>query len=122
MDMWQWFTSTASVDSLLTTFGLGTLAILFARDVILTRGQHTRRVQDLAEHHRREREEKDARIAEARESRDGWKEATRIERSRADMATASMDEMSRTVSGILHVLESLDRALPSPRGGDHEPA
>lgn len=122
MSVWEWVTTSTSIDSLLTTLGAGVLAILFARDLILTRAQHARRVHDLTEHHRREREEKDSRIAEIRESRDGWKEATRIERDRADKVTASFGEMSAAVTGMLHVLESLDRALPAPRGGDNESA
>ena len=131
MNAWEWFTTTASVDSLLTTLGLGTLALLFARDLILTKGQHLRRVQDLVAahelriadllaHHARELVEKENRIADISESRDGWKEAARLERERADKATAAVGDMADSLTGIQHVLESLNRALPSPVGGPHE--
>lgn len=131
MSPWEWFTSTASVGELLTALGLGALALLFARDLILTRGQHLRRIQDLVKahelrvadllaHHDRERAEKDKRIADISASRDGWKEAARIERERADKATAAVGDMADSLTGIQHVLESLNRALPSPVGGPHE--
>lgn len=122
MSIWEWVTTEASLDSILNTLGLGALAFLFARDLIITKGQHLRRIQDLVEHHKREQEEKDKRAADLRESRDGWKEATRIERERADKATASVGEMAGVMEDILHVLQSLDRALPHPEGRDHERA
>lgn len=117
MNAWEWFTATASVDDLLTTLGVGFLAFLFARDLILTKAQHLRRVQDLIDYHQRERQEKDDRIVDIRTSRDGWKEAARIERERADRVTESYREVAEVLSNILHVLESLDRALPAPQGG-----
>lgn len=114
MNAWDWVTTTTSVDSIFTTLGLGALAFLFARDLILTRGQHLRRVGDLVEHHQREIAEKDARIADIRDSRDGYKEAARVERERADKATASVGEMAEVIENMLYVLRSLDRALPAP--------
>lgn len=117
MNLWEWVTTTSSVDALLTTLGLGSLAILFATDRIITKGQHLRRVADLVAHHDRERAAEALRVADLIESRDGWKEAARIERERADLATASVGEMADTLRGIQHVLESLDRALPTPAGG-----
>lgn len=122
MTIWEWITSSTSIDSLLTTLGVGTLALLFARDLIITKGQHMRRVQDLVAHHEREQLEKDARAADLRESRDGWKEAARIERERADKATASVGDMADVMGDILHVLQSLDRALPHPERGNNERA
>jgi len=122
MNLWDWITSTTSVDSILTTFGLGALAFLFARDLIITKGQHIRRVEDLIKHHEREMAEKEARIGEMRESRDGWKEAARIERERADRVVAALGEIAETEEHVLHVLQSLDRALPTPVGGAHDPA
>lgn len=120
MTLWDWFTGTASVDSALTALGLGALAILFATDRIITKGQHLRRVQDLVAHHERERAAEAARLADVVESRNGWKEAARLERERADLATATAAKTSAVLNRVLHVLESLDRALPTPVGGDHE--
>lgn len=120
MNLWEWFTATASVDSLVTALGLGSLAILFATDRIITKGQHARRVEDLVSHHNRERTDKDGRITDIRSSRESWKEAARVERERADKATDSVGEMAVALAGVLHVLKSLDRALPHPPGGEHE--
>lgn len=120
MDLWEWVTTTSSVDALLTTLGLGSLAILFATDRIITKGQHLRRVQDLVAHHERERAAEALRLADIAKSRDGWKEAAGIERARADRATATAVETSAVLTRVLHVLESLDRALPHPVGSDHE--
>lgn len=116
MTIWEWFTATASVDTLLTTLGLGAIAILFATDRIITKGQHLRRVQDLIAHHERELAEKDKRIADAHEAGKSWEEAARIERERADKGWESLGEIAQTMTRVLHVLESLDRALPSAEG------
>ena len=131
MNPWEWVTSTSSVDSLLTTLGLGVLALLFARDLIITKGQHLRRVQDIvAAHdqrvadlvafHGRELASYDDRIAEIREARDSWKEAESVARGLADKAVDGLTEVNVTLVRSLHVLESLDRALPTPSGGEHE--
>lgn len=120
MTPWEWVTTSTSVDSVFTTLGVGTLAFLFARDLILTRGQHTRRTADLASHHVRELAEKDLRIADIRESRNGYKEAARIERDRADRATDSVREIAETTKAVLRVLQSLDLVLadsPTKDGG-----
>ena len=118
MSLWEWITTTTSGDSLFTTLGLGVLSVLFATNRILTIGQHRSRTADLQEHHTRELAEKDARINDIRESRDGYKEATRVERERADAATASVGELADTVDAVLHVLQSLDRVLPDPAPRD----
>lgn len=131
MNPWEWVTSTSSVDSLLTTLGVGVLAFLFARDLIITKAQHLRRVQDIvAAHeqrvadlvafHDRELKEKDDRIAEIREARDAWKEAESVARGLADKAVDGLNDVNATLVRVLHVLESLDRALPDPSGGEHE--
>lgn len=122
MNPWEWITSTSSVDSLLTTMGIGVLALLFARDLILTKAQHLRRVEDLTKHHERELAEKDSRLADLREARDIAQEAARVERARADKAVASVTEIAGTLTQVFHVLESLDRALPKPPGGEHDRA
>lgn len=120
MSLWEWITTTTSGDSLFTTLGLGVLSVLFATNRILTIGQHRARTADLQEHHARELAEKDARIADIRESRDGYKEASRVERERADKATDSVGEMADTVDAVLHVLQSLDRVLPNPSSREGE--
>lgn len=111
MTVWEWLTTTTSVDALLQGAGLLTLAFLFARDLILTRGAHLRRVADLVDHHTRELAEKDARIAEIRESRQEWKDAAQLQSTRADAATSTVSAMAESLGRVEHVLESLDRAL-----------
>lgn len=121
MTLWEWITTTTSGDSLFTTLGLGVLSVLFATNRILTIGQHRARTLDLQEHHARELKEKDSRLADARDSRDGWKEAARVERERADKATDSVGEMAAAIADVLHVLQALERALPQPaRDGGHD--
>lgn len=117
MNVWEWITTSASVDSIVTGLGLGALAILFATDRIITKGQHLRRVADLIAHQERERAALEQRAADAIESRDGWKDAARVERERADRATESVSAFVATQTEILHVLRSLDRALPHPVEG-----
>lgn len=107
MNPWDWITSTTTVDSIVSTLGLGALAILFATNRILTRGQHIDRIADLKEHHTREMEE-------VRTSRDGWKAVALAERGRADTATSTLGTMAETLADVEHVLVSLDRALPTP--------
>lgn len=138
MSLWEWITTTTSLETLFTTLGLGSMALLFATDRILTKGQHLRRVQDLVAaheqrvadmsaaydrriedliaHHAREIAEKDNRLADLAESRDGYKEAARLERERADTVTTAFSGAAGALTDIQHVLESLDRALPSPGG------
>lgn len=121
MNVWEWFTATASVDSALTALGLTGLAFLFATDRIITKAQHIRRVQDLVEHHARELAEKDDRIAQGVTSENYWKEAARIERERADKQFAVVGEVLATLVDVKHVLESLDRALPTAEGVGNGP-
>ncbi|QIG59051.1 hypothetical protein SEA_FRANSOYER_43 [Microbacterium phage Fransoyer] len=140
MNPWEQLLSSTSVESILSFFGLGALAILFARDLILTKAQHLRRVDDILKahdqrvadlvtaqeqrisdliaHHAREIAEKDRHIADVVESRNAWKEAARIERERADKVTEAFADAAGIFEDMKHVIESLNRALPpSPAGG-----
>lgn len=109
-DIWEWITGTTSVDSLVTGLGSVTIAILFASDRILTKGQHDRRIADITGFHARER-------AELERSRDGWKAAHAEEKLRADAATSTLGSVGEPLKAIAHVLESFDEALPkAPEG------
>jgi len=46
-DLWQWFMENITVQGSLNIAGLALLVVLFSRDLILTRGQHERRVLDI---------------------------------------------------------------------------
>lgn len=112
MGVWEWITS-GSVENAATALGLGVLAILFATDRILTNGQHMRRVADLVAYHERER-------TQLMESRDYWRKAAGVQQDRAETANAGLLESVHTQTRTLHVLESLDRALPRPGGGNRD--
>jgi G:T/U-mismatch repair DNA glycosylase len=131
-DVWDYFSQTVPAGALINGLGLGALAILFATDRILTKGQHLRRIGDLvtayakaeeaastahtAELEARDRYhsailvEKDKALAIVTESRDGYKAATKLERERADTATKALGEFSELGRLATHLLRSLDEA------------
>lgn len=49
--LWAYLGSSLPAGAVLNGFGLGVLTFLFARDLILTRGQHQRRVADIEKAH-----------------------------------------------------------------------
>jgi hypothetical protein len=109
---WEWITTTTSGETVFTTLGLGALAVLFATNRILTIGQHRSRVLDLVEHHTRELAEKDARIADAHTSRDGWRDVALKERELREAAmSGAVTAATSAIVDVKHVLESLDEAL-----------
>lgn len=114
-DLWQWVYSTTTLDSVLSTVGVATLAVLFATNRILTRGQHADRIADLVAHHAREIAAFESRLAEARERAEGWKEVAIEERKMRMKREDRDDEIAQTMGNVLHVLEGLDKALPSPK-------
>ena len=116
MNVWEWFSTTASVDSVLTALGLTGLAFLFATDRIITKAQHVRRVQDLLDHHARELAAQAERISDEKATTEFWKETARVERERADKALAIVGEALPVLADLKHILESLDRALPPSEG------
>jgi hypothetical protein len=112
MNVWEWVTTTLGAGELFTTLGVGTLAVLFATDRILTRGQAERRTADLKEHHARELAEKDARLADAHSSRDGWKDVALQERELRERAmSGTLEAATNAIVDTQHVLESLDAAI-----------
>ncbi|WOF23855.1 hypothetical protein N8K70_04005 [Microbacterium betulae] len=106
-------TTTTSVDQVLTALGLGALAILFATDRVMTKGQHTRRVADLTAHHNRELATQAGILAEMRESRDYYRQARLEERARADAATDRLAESVEVAKASLQALQALDEAARS---------
>ncbi len=116
MEVWEWV-SNVDPNSVLNTLGLGALAFLFARDLILTKGQHLRRIADLVEHHQRELAEKDARLAVVDESRREWKAAAAAQSERADKATSTMAEVADSLDGVHYVLKELVESLKEARRG-----
>lgn len=112
MDWWSNVLSNTSVDQLLNTFGLGALAVLFATNRIITKGQHEARIADLKAFHARELEAADKRLEATDESRKEWKAAASAERDRADVATAKANELGTELGGLaVNLLASIDETV-----------
>lgn len=130
-DFWQWFTTNVSVDGLLNTAGLGLLAVLFARDLILTKAQHERRVADItkahdlriadmekahqAELHAKDQRyedmlgEKVERYGEMRDSRDDYRATAERYKDRNEALTDGVIESNKAMAVAATALQSLDR-------------
>lgn len=116
------FLGTLTLQDVGQTLGLGALAFLFARDLILTRGQHDRRVADLVRHYdalAAERDLRDAerelRYSEMKTSRDYYREARNTEADRANRVTQQLAELAaettRSVSETMGALETAAREV-----------
>lgn len=134
MDLWEWITTTIPAGGAVSAVGVSVFVIAILTDKLMTQAQHLRRIADLTanherelaslranhereqaslrEHHAREMANMQARLDEMRESREAYKEATQIERSRADKVIDAVPDISGVVGDVLHVMQSLDRALP----------
>lgn len=128
---WQWFTANISVDGLLNTAGLGLLAVLFARDLILTKAQHERRVADIvkandlrfadaerahaAELHAKDQRyedmlgEKIERYSEMKDSRDDYRDAAEKYKDRNEALTDGVIESNKAMAVAATALQSLER-------------
>jgi hypothetical protein len=125
-DVVAWATTGFSLNSIIQALGLVSLALLFASDRIITKGQHMRRIGDLnaahaAEitalktHHTELVTEKDAHYGEMKESRDYYRQARLEERDRAENVTDALAELAGEYAKVTnHLLES----LPKPKGSD----
>lgn len=118
MTLWEWVTTTVSIDSILSTLGLGALAVLFATNRIWTIGQVNARIADLKEHHGRELAqiqlsheaviaEKDDRYAEMKESRDYYRGARLEEKGRVERLTDQLFESNETARAAVYALNAL---------------
>lgn len=129
-DVWAYLSATIPAGALINGLGLGAMAILFATDRILTKGQHLRRVADLVSayakaetamllahaneltardrYHSAILAEKEKALGLVVESRDGYKIATEKERDRADRATTALGEFKELGELATHLLRSLD--------------
>lgn len=118
MSIWEWFTTNSTPSDIFTTLGVGTLAVLFSTNRILTLGQHNARISDLKGHHARElAQAKDAyeamvdadarAYAEMKESRDYYRGARLEEKGRADRATDQLLESNEIARAATHALTAL---------------
>jgi hypothetical protein len=137
-DLWQWFSENVTVQGSLNIAGLTLLVILFSRDLILTKGQHERRVADLNTSHAAELKakddryndvvaEKDARLAdmvaekderyrEMKESRNYYRDARLNEQSRVREVTEQLVESNKGLQVAARALGALEAAVPHAGG------
>ncbi len=125
-DFWAYLASSLPAGAVLNAVGVGAFVVAILSDRLLTRGSHLRRVQDLKDAHALEvtglkqhydelTAQKDAAYAELKESRNGYKEATQIERARADKATEALADIAGLLEVNVHLLKSLDEAVKDPK-------
>lgn len=99
------------------TVGLAALALLFASDRILTKGQHERRIADLEKAHAALFAERDNRLSDMTTSRDYYREARNAEAERADALAGQLGklaaEASRSASETMTALEEAAREAAS---------
>lgn len=128
-NVWEWLVNTTSVDSIIQAAGVVTLAVLFARDLIMTKGQHERRVADLVQHHGKEMKlsetshelvlvEKDRAYNEMRESRDYYRGAHKTAEDRANQATEELREQGREFGQFTaQIMGGLNQAVKEVQDG-----
>lgn len=132
-DFWQWFYTNVSLDGVFNTLGLGILAVLFARDLILTKAQHERRVADIVKGydqriadmekaHAAELAGKDARLddfrlvsaerySEMKESRNTYRDgADELQNRNKDLTDALVDA-NKAMAVSARALDSLDTVV-----------
>lgn len=137
-DFWQWFYTNVSIQGILNTAGLGLLAILFARDLILTKAQHERRVADIVKAHDQrvadmerahaaELKAKDDRYgdmlaeridrySEMKESRDDYRDAVSALQTRNVALTDGVVESNKAMAVAAKALQSLDSVMKEEEG------
>lgn len=125
-DLWQWFVANVSVQGGLNIAGLTLLVILFARDLVLTKGQHLRRVEDLVKSHtallaaseQRYNDmvaQKDEEYARMQESRNYYRDAYNAHEVRKQKLTDVVIEQSEALQVAARAFGALEQAVP-PEG------
>lgn len=121
-DIWSWLGSNVSLQSIFNTAGLGLLVVLFARDLILTKAQHERRVADMVKAHEAELKAKDDRYtdmmaerrdrySEMKESRNHYRDAYNEMDTRNIALTSGMVESNKAMSVVAKAFSALDSAV-----------
>jgi hypothetical protein len=101
-DVGSWFAASVPAGALINGLGLGALAFLFARDIILTKGQHLRRVADIQTAHIATIAEKDQRIADLKSAADNRiTDLNAAHASRVADLLAQMDRMRLQYEGTV---------------------
>lgn len=126
MDLWTWITTTTSLNDLFATLGLGSLAALFAMDLILTKRQHERRmadvkdfyekrIMDITAHHQEVAARQDEHYGELKEAHEILQEAYKEEQDRADKALSSAAESVEVVKTTNKFLQAFDETAKEAR-------
>lgn len=121
-DPWQ-ILDNATIQGTINIAGLSLLVILFSRDLILTKGQHERRVADLNKSHAAELQAKDdryndmiaekiERYVEMKESRNYYREARSNEQDRSRTLTDQLVESNKGLQVAARALGALEQAVP----------
>lgn len=139
LDIWAWFFQNITVQGTLNITGLVLLVVLFSRDLILTKGQHERRVADIKSGydlrieelnaaHKAELDGKDARYsdmfaekveryAEMKESRNYYRDGRRLERDTNRELVGQLVENNKGLAVAARALGALQEAAESmPEG------
>jgi hypothetical protein len=134
-DIWTWVARTLTVEGTLNIAGLVLLVVLFSRDLILTRGQHQRRVADMETAHGKllaeinrahaaelaaEKQryadmfaEKSERYSEMRDSRDYYRDARLAEQTKVQTLTSELVESNKGLRVAARALGALEQAVPT---------
>lgn len=141
-DFWMWLSRTLTVEGTLNIAGLVLLVVLFSRDLILTKGQHERRIADKEKSHQeamaakddriRDLEaakvaalaaadvryndmvaEKDSRYGEMRDSRDYYRSARLAEQTEKEELIGQLVDANRGLQVAARALGALEQAVPS---------
>lgn len=119
----EWLYANVSVQGTLNIAGLSLLVILFSRDMILTKGQHERRVKDILANHdavllaKDERyadmmAEKTDRYGEMKESRNFYREGLATEQVKSQVLTEQLVESNKGLQVAARALGALEEAMP----------
>lgn len=123
-DLWSWFYENVTVQGFLNITGLTLLVVLFSRDLILTKGQHERRVADLMKAHEEAMQAKDDRYAdmvkakdesysEMRASRDYYRDAVGSGQAQRQALIDQLMESNRGLQVSARALGALEQVLPN---------
>jgi len=134
-DIWQWFMANVTIQGTVNILGLSLLVILFSRDLILTKGQHERRVADISKNYFDRANEREAahdeamlakderyadlltRYAEMKESRDYYRQSRIQEQDGKDKVVSALIESNKGLHVAARALAAFDQAA-LPRSGD----
>lgn len=126
-DVWSWLYQNISIQGILNITGLSLVVILFSRDLILTKGQHERRVGDIVKSYDAQLQAKDdryndmlrekgERYSEMRESRDTYRDGSVALEDRNRELTDAVVDGNKALAVGFQALQSLE-VIAQEEGG-----